>query len=253
MFSFDANPPYTLTKWTVGVNGQVNSIAFTRHRGCADAYIGGSFTSVHGAKARNIAEVSTRTGKVVTSFGRDANGAVQTLVGYGDHLLAGGQFTRTNGYGRNEYASLNPFSGKDDGFLRLKVSGRIRNDVAEVYNQQLNHAGDRLLVEGNFTSVGGHHRQQIAMVNLKGSQASVTGWTSPKFNDLCRPSESFYVRAAAWSPDDNTAYIATTGFHLNSWNHTFPLPGICDAAAAFPTQWKSVEDKWKEMTGCDSY
>jgi hypothetical protein len=151
VFSFKATAPYTVSDMKVGVNGEVNSIAFTAHRGCADAYIGGSFTTVHGQSATNIAEVSTSSGSPVSTFGRYANDTVDTLVGYKDHLLAGGKFTRVNGYGRNYYASLSPYNGKDDGFIRLRVSGHVTGYPALVYNQQLSHGGNRLLVEGNFT------------------------------------------------------------------------------------------------------
>src|SRR5205823_5596799 len=125
IFSFKATAPYTVSDMKVDVNGTVDTITFSRHRGCADAYIGGSFSSVHGTAATNIAEINTSTGAVVPTFGRYANGEVETLLGYYNHLLAGGKFTRTNGYGRYYYASLNPYSGKDDGFLRLRISGKI--------------------------------------------------------------------------------------------------------------------------------
>jgi hypothetical protein len=82
LFSFSATAPYKLSALNAKVNGEVNTIAFTRHRGCADAYIGGSFTSVNGKSVRNIAEISTSTGKVVSTFGHNANGTVETMVGY---------------------------------------------------------------------------------------------------------------------------------------------------------------------------
>lgn len=252
IFSFSATAPYALSKMLVDVNGEVNSIAFTRHRGCADAYIGGSFTSVHGTAAKNIAEINTSTGAVVKTFGHNANGTVNTVLGYNNHLLVGGSFTQTNGHGRNYYASLNPFSGKDDGFLRLRISGRVPNDPSKIYNQQLSHSGKLLLVEGNFTSAGGKSRQQIFMANLTGSTAKVTGWTSPEFNQHCIARESFYVHAAAWSPSDSTVYVADNGRRaLNSTS--FPLTGLCDAVAAFPASQRSVSHKWIEYSGCDSY
>jgi hypothetical protein len=254
VFSFKATAPYTVSDLKVGVNGEVNTIAFTRHRGCADAYIGGSFTTVHGTSARNIAEVNTSTGAVVPTFGRNANNTVYTMVGYQNHLLTGGKFTKTNGHSRNRYASLNPFSGKDDGFLRLRVSGHVSGNPAQVYNQQLSHSGNLLLVEGNFTSVGGHSRQQIFMANLSGTRATVTGWTSPEFSKHCVTNEAFYVRAAAWSPGDSTVYTASTGFHPLNWvKGTFPLTGLCDTVAAFPATHKSVSHKWINYSGCDSY
>ena len=251
-FSFRATKPYTVSGLKVGVNGTVNTIAFTKRHGCTDAYLGGDFTSVHGTAARNIAEVSTKTGAVVKRFGHNANGEVNTLLGHGNHLLDGGHFTSTNGHGRNYYASLNPVTGHDDGFLRLRVSGNVPPQPTKIYNQQLSHDGNRLLVEGNFTSVGGVPRQQIFMLNLKGTRAEVTGWTSKEFSQHCIDHESFYVRDAAWSPGDSAVYVADTGLHLLNWDDTFPLTGLCDAAAAFPATEKAVHHTWINYTGCDS-
>lgn len=253
IFSFRASAPYTVSGLNVGVNGQVNTIAFTKLHGCADAYLGGVFTSVHGTAAKNIVEVNTSTGAVVQRFGHNASGQVETLLGYKNHLLEGGDFTSTNDDGRAYYASLNPATGQDDGFVGVRVSGNIPKGPTKVYNQQLSHNGKRLLVEGDFTSVGGHSRQQIFMLNLSGSRAQVTAWTSPEFNGRCNLAESFYVRAAAWSPGDSTVYVADTGLHPRTWNGTFPLTGLCDAVAAFPATAKSVHHDWIEYSGCDSY
>jgi hypothetical protein len=87
--SFKATAPFTLTGWVPDVNGTVNSIAFS-HGNCADAYLGGSFTSIDGTNAENIAEVSTSTGAVISSFLHDANGEVETMVGHDSHLIVGG-------------------------------------------------------------------------------------------------------------------------------------------------------------------
>ena len=253
VMSFSATAPYGLSALDVEVNGEVNSIAFMGQN-CADAYIGGSFTNVHGTGATNLAEISTSTGAVVPAFGRYANAPVDTLVGYGDHLLAGGLFTRTNGYGRNYYASLNPVTGKDDGFLRMLVYGSVPGDAEQIYNQQLSHGGNLLLVEGNFTSLAQQPRQQIAMLNLGTNPATLTRWTSPDFSQHCTAQEAFYLRSAAWSPSDSTVYIATTGFHPINWvSGSYPLYGICDAAAAYPATQGSVSHNWVEYSGCDSY
>lgn len=254
VFSFSATAPYTLSSWNPVVNGVVNSIAFTNGHGCSYAYLGGQFTSVHGTAVKNIVEVSTSTGAVVSSFGHTANGQVETLLGYKSHLLAGGMFTDINGDSRYRYMSLSPTTGKDDDFLKLRVSGDVPNGSAKVYNQQLSHSGNLLLVEGDFTSVGGLPRQQIFMLNLATDPAKVTGWTSTEFNQHCIAKESDYVRAAAWSPDDSTVYVADTGDHLINWQQgTFPLSGLCDAAAAFPATQHAVRHTWVEYTGCDSY
>jgi hypothetical protein len=263
IFSFSATSPFTVTAWNPNVNGVVNSIAFNG-TDCSTAYIGGNFTSVHGTAVKNIAAVSTSTGAVVTSFAHSASSTVETLRSHGGHLLVGGYFTSINGSTAHAYmASLNPATGKDDGFVNLHISGHYQycnssgtrcagGNGTRVYNQQLSHSGYLDLVEGDFTSVGGKSRQQIFMLNLSGSTAVVTGWTSAEFNEHCWFSEPFYLQAASWSPGDSTIYIATTGFHLYNWNGSYPLTGICDVAAAFPATQASVSHKWINYTGCDS-
>jgi hypothetical protein len=69
----------------------------------------------------------------------------------------------------------------------------------------------------------------------------------------CFWTESFYLRSAAWSPDDSRIYTAETGFH--PWNlpvRHHPRTGLCDASAAWPAVHKPVRDIWISYTGCDS-
>ncbi len=224
-FSFSASSPYTVSSWNPDVNGVVNSIAFSPD--CSTAYLGGKFTSIGGTSVKNIAAVSTSTGAVITSFGHSASSQVETLLMYNGHLLTGGYFTTVNGSSNAYMASLNPSTGKDDGFINLNISGNYSfapNNGTRVYNQELSHGGTLDLVMGDFTSVGGQQREQIFMLNLAGSTAQVTGWTSPEFDGSnpaypyeCATVEPFYIQAASWSPDDSTIYIGTTGYHANGY------------------------------------
>jgi hypothetical protein len=256
-FSFSATSPFTVSSWNPNVNGKVNSIALNPD--CSTAYLGGTFTSIGGTTVKNIAAVSTSTGAVVNSFGHSANGQVETLLSYNGHLLTGGYYTTINGSTSHKYmTSLNPSTGKDDGFISLNISGNyqfpgVGSNPTRVYNQQLSHNGTLDLVEGDFTSVGGQARQQVFMLNLSGSTATVTGWTSPELNTNCNFNEAFYAQAAAWSPDDSTVYVATTGFKPNGTSGgSTPRTGPCDAAIAYPATQASVSHKWINYTGCDS-
>lgn len=269
-FSFSATRPYAITRWNPNVNGMVNTIGFNNGN-CSVAYLGGKFRAIRSVTAHNLAEVDTSVGKVQKGFRRSANGQVESVASYQHHLLVGGYFTKISGSGADPYmASLNPISGKDDGFLHLNISGHyvypgVAANVTRIYNQQLSHSGKLDLVEGVFTSAGGRSRKQIFMLNLASRpKATVTGWTSPQFDGskgypsrggyyyYCTGKEPFYIRAAAWSPDDRTIYIATTGYR--PWNHTsgYPLRGLCDAAVAFPASHRSVLYKWRNFTGCYS-
>jgi hypothetical protein len=247
-FSFSATAPYKVTSWDPDVNGKVNSVAFNG-TGCGNAYLGGQFSEVNGQSARDIVEVSTSTSKVNYAFAKSSDGQVETLLGYHGRILAGGYFTSVNGSSDKYLASLNATTGKDDGFIHLNISGNYGDGGSKVYNQQLSHGGTLDLFEGTFTSVGGVPRQQIFMLNLSGKSAAVTAWTSPEFNQPCVTDEAFYVRAASWSSDDSTVYIADTGFK----GPHGPNTSLCDAAAAFPATQTSVSHKWINYTGCDSF
>ena len=255
-FSFLAAPPFTVSSWKPGPNGEVNSIAF-RSGNCSSAYLGGSFTRVHKSNARNIAKVNTATGAIRHRFRRDANNIVETLVVHTRHVLAGGFFTSINGSGRNYYASLNSKTGRDDRYLRLRISGHyefpgVLGNRTRVYNQQLSPTGHRLLVEGDFTSVRGKSRQQIFMLTLRSTQARVTKWRSSEFKQSCADNHPFYVAAASWSPDSRTVYVADTGFAPFNLSNSAPRAGLCDAAAAFPSADRAVSSEWITYTGCYS-
>src|ERR1700684_2572749 len=274
IFSFSATSPYAVTSWNPDVNGVVNSIAFNGSN-CADAYIGGGFTSVDGTTVKNIAEVSTSTGAVVPGFAHSANGQVETLLGAAGHILVGGYYTSISNSTADPYmTSLNPTTGADDGFVHLNISGNyqfsgVSSNGTRVFNQALSHGGTLDLVMGDFTSVGGLPRQQIFMLNLATSPASVTAWTSPQWDGSkgeatpsdptngypyeCATVEPFYIQAAAWSPNDSEIYIGTTGYHPNGWPvGETPRNGLCDAAAAFPATQTEVLDTWINYTRCAS-
>jgi len=270
IFSFSATSPFTMTSWNPDVNGTVNSIAFNGTN-CADAYIGGQFTSVGTTPVKNIAEVDTTAGAVVTAFGHSASAKVETLLGAGGHIIVGGYYKSINGSTADPYmTSLSPSTGLDDGFIHLGISGHydysgVTSSTTNIYNQALSATKQYDLVMGDFLSVAGLARQQIFMLNLSTTPATVTGWTSPEWDGSqggaypyqCAPNESFYIRAASWSPGDQTIYIATTGYHANGYpTGATPRQGLCDAAAAFPATINPpsgyVLHSWVNYTGCDS-
>jgi hypothetical protein len=272
LFSFQATAPYRITSWNPDANDKVNSIALSPN--CGHAYIGGDFTTVHGTSADHLANVRTSNSTVVLDWSRRANDTVNTvLLTPNGHLLVGGLFTTINGHTNHPYlASLNPSTGATQGYLSLRISGHYHfcdntgrcsvRFATQIYNQQLSHGGTLVLEEGVFTSIGGKARQQIFMLNLAASQVTVTDWTSPEWDGSkgnlpggypyqCFYDLSFYVRAAAWSPNDSTIYLATTGYH--PWNsHTIARIGLCDSTSAFPATHASVKHRWINYTGCDS-
>ncbi|MGH8962485.1 MAG: hypothetical protein ACRDWT_15085 [Jatrophihabitantaceae bacterium] len=252
-FSFSATTG-VLTSWNPAANAPVRSIALSPD--CSTAYLGGSFTTVRGVASKYIAAVDTTTGAVKTGFARDASNAVMTVQYTHGAVIAGGAFTSINGVARSRMASLDPSTGAVTSYLNIPAKGTYPRTSTEVYNSQLSHAGDRMLIEGVFTSLGSTPRQQVAMLDLNGPSVVIDNWFSTELNAACDPIESFYARSANWSPDDATVYIASTGYKPASgpgsatWQ---PRAGLCDAVAAFPATSTNVAHEWVNYTGCDSY
>jgi hypothetical protein len=262
-FSFSATTG-AISSWNPNVNGQVNSVALSAD--CATAYLGGSFTTVNGTAVTNLAAVSTTTGAVSTTFAHKASGKVNTLVLSGSHLLTGGAFTGINGSSNKFFVSLNSATGKDDGYLKLAISGTYvytqddgthsASNATQVFNLELSPNATKLLAMGVFTTVGGLGRQQIFMLDLGTASATVDPWYSPEFLQNCAAVEPFYVQAASWAPDMSTVYISATGYKPANgvgFSTRDQRGGLCDAAAAFPAGPVSTQSHtWVNYTGCDS-
>src|SRR5439155_316483 len=189
----------------------------------------GSFTR------NNIFSFSDTAPFAITSWNPNVNGTVNTIAFSGGNCSTayiGGQFTTVGGATAHNLAAVSTTTGA--------------------------------LVPGFKDNVGGQQRRQIFMINVSGSSAALTGWTSPEFdgsdpsaslnaNDKyfnCGDSHPFYIHAAAWSPDDSEIYLADTGVKPILWNGTFPMVGLCDAAAAFPATQTQVFSDWLAYDGC---
>jgi hypothetical protein len=264
-FSFGATAPYRMSSWDPEVNGTVNSIGFNG-TDCSKAYVGGKFTKVGSTAVKNIAEVTTASGAAVSTFKSKAAGEVESIVGWHGHLLTGGKFTSINGSSAAPYfTSLNPTTGADDGYLRLGIAGNYSytdqagnpsvTNPTRIYDQQISHSGTKDLVDGDFTTIGGQSRRQVAVIDLGATAASVDGWHATELDQYCASVEPFYAKGAAWSTDDKTIYVATTGFKpasgpgFSTHDHR---AGPCDAAIAFPATSSAVTHSWINYTGCDS-
>ena len=191
--------------------------------------------------------------------------------GLDGHILVGGYFTSINSSSADPYmTSLNPTTGKDDGFLHLNISGNYNspraNNATRVYNQQLSNGGTLDLVEGDFTSVGGLQRQQIFMLNLAGTTgdghgvdlaavgrqraAAPLGLTSalPWSRSTSRPRRGRRTTLrSTWRPLATTRMACSTG---QGARH--PRTGLCDWRRRSRLPRPRCGHLWINYTGCDS-
>jgi hypothetical protein len=239
-FSFDAATG-AVSAWAPNVNGTVYSATVSADG--TSVYLGGSFTAVNGVSVGHLAKVSATTGAVDTAFKGRASGTVQAVLLQGTHLLVGGSFTSLSGLGRLGFGSLNPATGAIDSYVNVNVAGSINGNPTSVLRLHRNHAGTKLLGLGNFTSVSGQPRQQIFMVDLGTTSATLDSWNSSLFSLKCDKRFGWWVRAATWTPDDLKVVVATTGYKGSL---------LCDVAAELPAIGTNVTPIWVNRTGCDS-
>ena len=243
-----------MTSWDPEANGPVNDIAFSPD--CSVAYLAGSFSSIRGAAATNIAAVDTTTGNLITSFKHSAAAAAYTVDYAHGQVIYGGAFRKINGVVRTELASLDPTTGTVTSYANLNIDGSYPRTSRHIDNSQLSHDGNKLLVEGIFTTIDNQARRQMAVFDLGATSLTLDPWYSPDFNQVCIDAESYYNRSGAWSPDDNTIYGVSTGYKPPSGpgsNTSLPRAGMCDAAYSFSAAPGPQTHQWINYTGCDSY
>lgn len=155
-------------------------------------YVGGSFVMLAGTDRNRIAAINTANGRLVTTFDPDANNVVKTLAlkSDGSVLFLGGQFTTVDGTARNRLAAVNT----NDGSL---VSGFDPNSGGEVQSLAITGDDTILYLGGDFTTVGGTTRNNLAAVST--SNGSLIGAFDPNCDDV--------VSALALTSDDGTLYL----------------------------------------------
>jgi hypothetical protein len=155
-------------------------------------FVGGDFTTVNGATARNrLASFSTAT-STATSFNPNVSAGVYSLA-YDEvsgMLYAGGNFTTVNGAtSRNRLASFNISTSTATGF------NPNTNGIS--YSLALNSSGSTIFAGGVFTTVnGGTSRLRLAAF-------STTTGTVTAFN----PNVDNQVNSIAFSADGNSLVL----------------------------------------------
>ena len=179
---------------------------------------------------------------------------------YGSHLLTGGYFTSINGSSADPYfTSLSPTTGKDDGYLNLNISGNYQfpgcasqpDPGLQPAAQQRRHArpgGGRLHL--------GRRPAPAADLHAEPGRHAADGHRAgpPEFSAGLRLTGRAVLRqAAAWSPDDSTIYIATTGYHpYEHADRRDPADRAVRRGGGLPRHPGVVSHLWINYTGCDS-
>jgi PKD repeat protein len=246
------------------VNGEVDTIIPGPAAG--QVYIGGSFNTVDGVAMR-VALLNVSDGTLVSTWKPvSLNAVVNKLVLANGQLFVGGNFTTAGGVAHQGLVALNPTTGKLSGYATPNFSGHHNYgvncdpNVSSCSNAgtglkalDVNPAGTRLVAIGNFTSVDGNARDQVAVINLGAAAATVDpNWSTQAYTAACFAGAfDVYVRDVQFSPDGNYFVIVATG---GSGTNTDGTNSSCDTAARYETNGSgsNVRPTWIDYTGQDT-
>jgi hypothetical protein len=241
IFAFDLRDG-TIRSFAPQVDGPVYALA----AGPDDTvYAGGAFTTVNGSPSRGLARLSLSGSRLGSFSGRINKGDVRTLATRSGRLYAGGTFTAVNGVARAGLARLDAFSGRlDSGFdARFSAPGLIRTYVEDV---DISPDGRQMVVVGSLLRSGSTARSRIAMFDITGPTAALTGWYTDAYTPPCAPDFQAYLRQVKFSPDGSYLVVVSTG-------GTSGPDKLCDAAARFQTAGAGRHDPvWVQHTGGNS-
>jgi trimeric autotransporter adhesin len=161
------------TPWDPRAGDMVRSIAVSGEA----VYVGGSFSAMGGHTRSGIAALDLATGRV-TPWNPDVHGEynywhILAIAPVGSAVFVAGQFDSIGGQPRAHLAALDTQTG----LAMAWNPGVVEPSNGEVAAIVVN--GPTVYVAGQFYSVGGQPRSNIAAIDAASGQ--VTTWTPPNF------------------------------------------------------------------------
>ncbi|WP_432476746.1 hypothetical protein [Nocardioides sp. GXQ0305] len=187
-------------------------------------YIGGQFNNVNGAGGTSrVARVNVNTGQVMSTFRSPGfDNIVTDLELANGRLYVGGYFKNAGGQPHVGLVALNPTTGALTDHLDPITFTDVYRDSPNamiptgnrgvgVEKFSMTPDGSRLVAIGNFRTVSGQSRVQVAMINTSGAQAALTDWSTTRFSPACHQNFPTYTLAIDFSPDGQYFVIGTGG------------------------------------------
>jgi hypothetical protein len=246
--SFNPNPNNTVFKVQAAGDG-------------TSVYVGGRFSSAYGAS------MPSRLFKAdVASGARDAtfrpgtiSGDIRDLEVMGNRLWVAGKFTHIGGAARRALGTINATTGTYDSYFSGVLAGTHRNitsypsDRTNVLQISSNPDNTQITVVGNFTSVDGVARSQIAKFDTSGPSYALADWSTNLFTSSCSRNFETYMSDVEYSPDGKYFVVSTAGAYGGTTGSNAGTSG-CDVVARFEASasTSATPATWTAYTGGDS-
>lgn len=247
IFAFNKSTGEVSTSFAPSTDGAVESLVVSADG--QSVYVGGRFDTIDGAGPRTLARLQVSDGTRTPGFAApELNGRIKDMALVDGRLWIAGNHVFIDGQRQPALATLDAETGAFDPYMRVQIAApREPGDTLQVLKFDVAPAQDRLALIGNFTSVGGQERYQLAMLNIQGGAASVAEWGTGFFTSRCNPNYESYMRAIDFSPDGEFFAVATSGGYASP-------PAACDVTSRFETHatGETIEPTWVNYAGGDS-
>ncbi len=256
IFAFNATTGAIDPNFNPNLGGAVNSLDTDG----TYIYAGGSFSSVGGnTSIKRVVKLSA-AGTPVPGFKAVPNSGVNEVVVRGSRLYIGGGFTSVkNGKvvtPRGAFAALDSTTGAVLAGVNIPFTG--------VYDPNNNGGGDTnvkrfdvspdgstVAAIGNFSTVGGLTRSQIAVLDVSGPTATVAPWFTDRFDrahNSCAGVFDTFTRDIDFSPDGSYFVVSATGAFAGG----AAAGTMCDSVTRWETDSTGNDPTWQDYTGGDT-
>jgi hypothetical protein len=256
LLAFDATTGLVSTTFAPNPDKEVEAL-LPGPAGTNTVYVGGRFQKVGGVPHPFLTLLDVTTGLPVPGFNPPAlDDEVFTMAMYTTtQLIIGGVFTTVGTTARGGLASLDPNTGALTNYLNLPLAGHHNWDgtaataMASVgaTAMAIRPTSSQMIVLGNFKTIAGKDRDQIALLNLTPTTATVGNWETNVGKAKCNAASfDSWVRGVDYAPNGSDFVIVTTGGPYNG------TP--CDAVMKFSSTATGANmlPTWTDYTGGDT-
>jgi len=254
LFAFNATTGAISTTFAPTISGGLVEAVAASADG-KSVYVGGAFTSVNGTGVQRLTEIDLATGQRTAGFAAPAiSGAVRDLKVVGTRLYFSGAFSKVGGVTHQRMASLNATTGALTNVITSNFTGVANGGTTSVDKFDVSPDGTSLVAIGNFSTVDGQPRSQLAMLDTSGTSATLSSWDTDRYPGLnpdgsshCAGVFNTYMRDLDFSPDGSYFIVSTTGAYNGP-------DSSCDTITRWQTAGSGSGQQpfWVDYTGGDT-
>ncbi|MFC5177639.1 hypothetical protein [Nocardioides taihuensis] len=257
LFAFDATTGVIDPSFNPNMGGEVRSLDTDG----TYVYAAGAFGSVGGKTAYKRIVKLDLTGAPVTGFKVKPSAVTNEVVVRGSRVYIGGGFkrisSRSTPYDVGHLAILDKDTGTPDTaamnltFAGVYNPGATNPGTTNVKRFDVTADGTRLAVIGNFATINGLARNQVAVLDTSGPTTTLTSFATNRFDrahSVCSQSFDTFLRDLDFSPDGKFFVVSTTGSFGGGANAN----SLCDTTSRWETDQTSNDPTWIDYTGGDT-